>query len=79
VYRAENFRLLVQVLEPPVERPDYRAVIVEVRSLADTELKLIDREIEYERHKGLTPGEQSLFLRDPAGNCISIVERRELR
>src|SRR5829696_2581758 len=34
VYRAENFDLYVDVLEPPVVREDYRPVRAEVRSLA---------------------------------------------
>src|SRR5687768_8152794 len=33
-YRTENFDLYVDVLEPPVERDDYRPVRAEVKSLA---------------------------------------------
>jgi hypothetical protein len=78
VYRAENIRLRFDVVETQPPRQDYRTVVVEVRSLADAEFRLIELELEYERTRGLTPGEESLFVRDPAGHCVSIVQRREL-
>lgn len=78
IYKAENARLRFDVVETQPPRQDYRSVVVEVQSLADAELKLIEQELEYERMRGVTPGEESLFVRDPAGHCISIVERREL-
>src|SRR3954454_25158749 len=68
VYRAENFDLYIDVLEPPVMREDYRPLRVEVRSLPQAEMKLIEAEIPYVRQKGLLPGQETLSLQDPAGN-----------
>jgi hypothetical protein len=76
VYRAENFDLYVDVLEPPVERQDYRPVRAEVKSLAVIEMKLIEAEIEYTRRKGLVPGEEALVLQDPAGNWVELTEAK---
>ena len=76
VYRAENFDLYVDVLEPPVVREDYRPVRAEVKSLASTERKLIEREIPYVRRKGLVPGDEALVLQDPAGNWVELTETR---
>jgi hypothetical protein len=79
VYRAENFRLLFDIRQRPIERPDMRPVGVEVRSLLDAEMKIIARELEYQRFKGLTAGSEQLMLQDPAGNWVSITERRGVR
>jgi len=49
-----------------------------VLSLAETEQKLIDREIEYTRQKSLQPGTESLLLLDPAGNWIVLSEVRAI-
>src|SRR6476659_6918275 len=37
VYRAENFRLRFDVLEPPISRDELRPVQIEVQSLRDAE------------------------------------------
>ena len=79
VYRAENARLRLIVREPPLQRCDMRPIAVEVRSLAEAEAKVIAREIEYERLKALVAGQDTLMLRDPAGNWVAIVESREMR
>lgn len=79
VYRAENFRLRFDLQEGLVVRSDYRPALVEVVSLADTQQKLIERELEFARQKGLAVGEESLLLQDPAGNWIEIVEARVVR
>jgi hypothetical protein len=42
-------------------------------------MKMIDRELEYQRIKGLTAGSDQLMLQDPAGNWISLTERRDVR
>ena len=78
-YRAENVRLVFDVQRPPVEREDFRAVVVEVPILADVEKKLVELETEYERQRGLLPGHDHLVLRDPAGNWVAIGEMRALR
>jgi catechol 2,3-dioxygenase-like lactoylglutathione lyase family enzyme len=77
-YRAENFALHFRVIEPPVRREDMRPLGVEVPSLADLELKLVEAEVEYARQRGLLPGEESIVLTDPAGNWLEIVDRRGL-
>lgn len=76
VYRADNFSLRFDVIEPPVERGDLRPLGMQVLSLADAERKLMEQEIEYVRQKGVNPGEESLMLRDPAGNWIEIFQTR---
>ena len=79
VYRAENFSVTFDVLEPPVQREDYRALGIEVPSLADLEVKLIEAQAEYTRQRGLLPGEEHIVLLDPAGNWLEIVDRRGVR
>lgn len=79
VYRAENFRLLLEIHATPITRKDMRAIAVEVASLVDAEAKVIEREIEYQRIRGLTAGSDALMLQDPAGNWVSISERRGVR
>ena len=79
VYRAENFRLLLEIHAPPIARPDMRPIAVEVLSLVDAEAKILEREIEYHRIRGLTAGSDALMLQDPAGNWVSISERRGVR
>lgn len=76
VYRADNFDLYVDVLEPPVVREDYRPVRAEVKSLAAVQMKLIEREIAFVRRKGLVPGDEALVLQDPAGNWVELTETR---
>ena len=76
VYRAENFDLYVDVLEPPVMREDFRPGRVEVKSLAEMQLRFIEAEVEHTRRKGLTPGSEALVLQDPAGNWVEITESR---
>src|SRR5436190_18547273 len=61
-YRADNFVLRFDTKEQPVSHDSLRPLGIEVLSLAETEKKLIDREIEYERHRGLTPGLETLLL-----------------
>lgn len=78
LYRAENFNLRFELREGLIERLDYRPVVIEVLSLAEAEQKLIEREIEYTRQKGLAPGEESLLLQDPAGNWIELVEAKPI-
>ena len=51
---------------------------IEIPSLADAELKLVEGEREYIRQRGLTPGHESLLLQDPAGNWIELFEVRRI-
>lgn len=75
-YRAENFYLWFDVSERPVDRETMRAQEIEIESLAEMEHLLIDEEIEYQRQKGVTPGRETLLLRDPAGNWVELSEMR---
>jgi hypothetical protein len=77
-YHAENFRLCFDVLEPPLRREELRPTGIIVESLAAAGQKLIDAEIEYERQRGVAPGEQLIVLLDPAGNWIALSEARSV-
>jgi hypothetical protein len=74
VYRAANFAIVFQILEPPVQRRDMRAIGIEVQSLAEARKKLIDAEIEHVLQRGLMPGAVSILLQDPAGNWLELTE-----
>jgi hypothetical protein len=76
VYRAENFRVRIEVLEKPLSREDFRPLTLVVESLADIGLRLTEAEVEFERQRGLMPGQDNLLLRDPAGNPVLIGEYR---
>ena len=80
VYRAENVRLRFEVVadQKPIERETLRPQGIEVLSLAEAELKLVEAEHEYIRQRGLTPGQESLLLQDPAGNWIELFEVRRV-
>ena len=75
-YRADNFTLYFEVIEPPVRRDDLRPLGLEVPSLADLSLKLVEAEVEHARQRGLLPGDESIVLLDPAGNWLEIFDRR---
>jgi hypothetical protein len=72
VYKAENVWLKFKVMETPLIRDDMRAIGVEVPSLADLELMLVERQIVYLKEKALTLGHVTFLLRDPAGNWLRI-------
>jgi hypothetical protein len=78
-YRAENVRLRFDVQRPPVERDDFRPLMIEVPLLADVEKQFVELQIEYDRQRGLLPGHDHLVLRDPAGNWVAISEMRDFR
>ena len=78
VYRADNFRLMLEVLEPPITRDSLRPVAIEVRSLEELEVRLVTDEVEFVKQKGVIPGQITLLLQDPAGNWVEIYERREI-
>jgi hypothetical protein len=78
-YRAANFAIVFQVVEPPVRRQDMRAIGIEVQSLADMRKKLVDAEIEHVLQRRLTPGMLSILLQDPAGNWIELSESAMIR
>lgn len=74
VYRAENVRLrFFEVADPlPIQRESVRPQGIEVSSLAHAQRMLNAREIEHHHQRGLTPGNDSLLLRDPAGNWVEL-------
>ena len=76
VYKAENFRLRIEVEEGPVLREDMRMLGVVVKSLSETMRKLREAEIEFARERGLTAGEERILLLDPAGNWLRIVQSK---
>jgi hypothetical protein len=77
-YRAENFALRFELQERPVEHENLRPQGIEVPSLAEAELKLIEGEYEYVRQRGVLPGTETIVMRDPAGNWIELIELRPL-
>jgi hypothetical protein len=79
-YQADNFILRFEMdRDRPIPHESLRPQGIEVVSLAETEKKLIDEEIEYSRQRSLTPGQQSLLVLDPAGNWLEIEEMRLIR
>jgi hypothetical protein len=78
VYRAENFVLRFDVEERPVEHDSLRPQGIEIVSLAEAELRLIEGECEYVRQRGVLPGSETIVLRDPAGNWVELVELRSI-
>jgi hypothetical protein len=77
-YRAENFFLRFDVLEPPLVRDAVRPVLIEVQSAAEMHSRLNDAQIEFQTIRGIEAGQQTLLLRDPAGNWLGLVEYRRL-
>ena len=77
-YRADNFVLRFDVIEHPVAHDSLRPTQIEVQSFAEVEQKLIDLEIEYTRQRGVTPGQETLLLLDPAGNWVELIEHRQI-
>lgn len=76
-YQSDNFILHFDVArDTPIPHESLRPQGIEVISLARTEKRLLDEEIEYSRQRSITPGQQSLLLLDPAGNWIEIGEMR---
>lgn len=76
VYHADNVDLLVEVVEPPLQRETLRATLIEVPSLEVLEHQLIEREIEYTRIRSIFPGQRALNFQDPAGNYVEATEKR---
>jgi len=73
VYRTENFRLRMEIVERPGPREDFRPLGVTVPSLADISKRLTDDGIEFVRQRGLWAGMDSLLLNDPAGNPVELI------
>ena len=54
------------------------APIVTAKVNEPAELKLVEAEHDYLRQRGLTPGQESLLLQDPAGNWVELFEVRRI-
>ena len=78
-YKAENGKLFFELTNESIDRQDLRPIGVEVPFLGIIETKLVEREIDYQRLRGLTAGHDALLVRDPAGNWVSITEARGVR
>ena len=77
-YRAENVGLRFELQERPVEHENLRPQGIEIPSLAEAELKLIEGEYEYVRQRGVVLGTETIVMRDPAGNWIELIELRPI-
>ncbi len=78
IYRADNHCVVFHLCEGLVARDSCRALGVELDSLSQVESSLIDRQIEYQRLRGVNPGVESIWVRDPSGNWVEIMERRPI-
>lgn len=77
-YKADNFRIRFDIHESPANKPDVRPTGINVPSLRVLERELVNREIEYQRERGLFAGQYWLLLQDPAGNWVQIGEIRSI-
>jgi len=77
VYRAENVRLRFAIEESP-PKDDMRVLGIEVPSLRDLELLLVDRQLEFIKEAGLFVGQTTFLLQDPAGHWLRLGEVRRI-
>jgi hypothetical protein len=75
IYRAENFRLRFEIFERLPEREGLRPVGIAIENFAEIASKLNELEMEFTLQRGLTPGQDAVLLRDPAGNWIELFDR----
>ncbi len=73
VYKAENVRLRFTVEDAP-RKDDMRVLGIEVPSLRDLELLLVDRQIEFLKEPGLYVGQTTFLLQDPASHWVRLSE-----
>jgi hypothetical protein len=74
VYRSENFRLRIDVHEVPPDRDEMRPIGIAIPSLAEMMQSLTDRDIEFVLQRGISAAQETLLLRDPAGNWVELSE-----
>jgi len=72
VYRAENVRLRFMLIDQRAMREDMRPTGVELFSFTSLEDRLNEQEIPFTKERGLTAGELTYLLQDPAGNWVRI-------
>jgi hypothetical protein len=76
VFRAENFLLRFQLIDPPVVHDSLRPQGIEVNDLLAMEKRFVEAELEFTRERGITPGRETLLVLDPGGNWVEIGEIR---
>ena len=77
-YQADNLRIIFDHPRRELTQEDFRMVKIIVRSLAVLEAKLVDARLEYQRQKGIAPGEEMIVMQDADGNWLEIHEQREI-
>ena len=78
IYRGDNFSIHFDWHEGLIDRNSLRPVGIEVESLGILVRKLVEREIEFQFERGLTPGSPCVLMHDPAGNALQVYERRHI-
>lgn len=73
VYRAENFALRYRLTASPTPET-LKTIQVEVPSLEEVVRLLLERQIGYERFRGLTPGLVWLHVPEPSGHVVEVFE-----
>lgn len=73
VYRAENFALRYRISATPTPET-LKTIQVQVPSLEEVVKRLLDRQIAYERFRGLTPGLVWLHVPEPSGHVVEVFE-----
>jgi hypothetical protein len=76
-YRAENLALHFDVVEK-LTPEQLKLIQVEVPQLEEIVRRLLERQIPYERFRGLLPGLVHVQVFDPVGHVIQISEGRDL-
>ena len=76
VYHADNVDLIFDVQEPPVDRNKLTPTPFEVDFIDELVQRLLENQIPYERMRGVMPGHEYIVLIDPAGNWVSLMQRR---
>ena len=75
-YKAENFRIVFDLVRGPVERDDMRMLGIIVKSLRETAQLVRDAKVEFEWERGLQAGDERLVLTDPAGNWLRVTQSK---
>ena len=77
-YQADNFQLIFNLPRRELIQEDFRTTKIVVQSLGALQTKLLEAELEHERQKSVTPGQEVIVLQDADGNWLEIRERREI-
>lgn len=74
-YLSDNYALILQSHNRPVQRERVSPTMIEVDDRRTIRDRLVEREYPFEWLRGLTPGGDYLLLQDPAGNWVAILQR----